>query len=401
LEEPVKGRVFAVFAGVAVAAFVAAAGGRAAGTDSRAQLLQWYDLTAAAVPAAGSEQSTQEHVWAVAWLAAARATKANSDPRYDDAALATALHDSLSSLVPSSAPQADGLLATSLAAVPDGKAKDSGAAAGHAAAAAVLAERANDGYDTASVNRPWAPPAAAPGVYQLTGGPAVRAGLPDAKPFIIRSNDQFDPGPPPALTSQRYLSSLAEVQSVGRSNSTVRTAAQTDTARWWAQASLVTYTQILREVLLADHRPVPALARVVAAFHVIQLDQQIAIHTAKYRYVAWRPVTAIDTVDPTWTPLIATPRHPEYPSGHAAYGGTADVVLAALEPSQLGDTFSATSSTDGGATHSWVGWQAITDETIDARVWEGVHFRFSDETGTAVGRAVAAYDLLHLSSLGI
>ena len=176
-------------------------------------------------------------------------------------------------------------------------------------------------------------------------------------------------------------------------------------ARFWAQSSLLTYTQVLREVIAGDHRPIAAEARIIAAFHVIEIDQQIAIHAAKYRYVFWRPVTAIRTgtvdPDPTWTPLISTPRHPEYPSGHAGFGGTADAVLAALAPSQAHATFSASSATDGGAIHTWTGWRAITAETIDARVWEGVHFRFSDETGAQVGRNVANYDLDHLSRIGL
>jgi hypothetical protein len=99
--------------------------------------------------------------------------------------------------------------------------------------------------------------------------------------------------------------------------------------------------------------------------------------------------------------LIATPRHPEYPSGHAAFGGAAEVVLAALAPSDANDTFSAASTTDGGVTHTWTGWKAITQETINARVWEGVHFRFSDEVGAQLGREVAAYDLAHLDAIGL
>ena len=397
-------------AAVAATMLVAVLGASTSSADrgnssSDSLVLSWYDLTAQAVTAAGlPEQASQERIWAVSWLAAARATHAPSDPRYVDAALATALHDTLVSLVPAVSAQADALLETSLASVRDGKEKSRGVAAGQAQAVSTLEERANDGLDTASVNRPWTPPAAAPGVYQLTGGPAVRAGLPDAKPFIIASSDDFDPGPPPSLTSQRYLADLAEIHALGASDSTLRTPAQTDIARFWAQSSLLTYTQVLRQVVAADDRPATA-ARLVAAFHVIQIDQQIAIHAAKYRYLFWRPVTAITTGavdrDPTWQPLIATPRHPEYPSGHAGFGGTAEVVLEALAPAQVHRTFSAASSTDVGAVHTWRGWAAITDETIDARVWEGVHFRSSDEVGAQLGRAVARADLRQLGSVGL
>jgi hypothetical protein len=374
--------------------------------ESTANVLQWYDLTAQSVAAAGlPEQVSQERIWAVAWLAAARATQADQGLQYRDAAFASALHDTLVSLVPVEASEVDAQLAASLAAIPAGRQKDRGVAAGQAEAQRALAERASDGLDTASVDRAWTAPVAAPGVYQLTGGPAVRAGLADAKPFLLRSKDQFDPGPPPSLTSSRYLDSLAEVHALGGAASAARTAAQTDTARFWAQSSLVTYTQVLRQVLAATDHSLAWQARLVAGFHVIQIDQQIAIHAAKYRYVFWRPVTAIQTgsvdPDPSWTPLISTPRHPEYPSGHAGYGGTAEVVLRALASPKPQSAVSASSATDGGAVHSWTSWTAITNETIDARVWEGVHFRFSDNVGAQLGREVAAYDLKRLDQLGL
>jgi hypothetical protein len=398
--------LIAVTAVTAVAATFAAVNVQAHRSGSTANVLQWYDLTTQSVAAAAlPEQVSQERIWAVAWLAAARATKPGHNPRYRDAAFATALHDTLVSLVPAKTSELDAQLAASLAAIPEGREKDAGIAAGEGQAQRVLAERAGDGLDTASVDRAWSAPPPAPGIYQLTVGPAVRAGLPDAKPFLLDSKDQFDPGPPPSLTSSRYLDALAEVHALGSATSSTRTAVQTDTARFWAQSSLVTYTQVLRQVLAATDRPLAWQAKLIAGFHVIQIDQQIAIHAAKYRYVFWRPVTAIQTgsvdQDPSWTPLIATPRHPEYPSGHAGFGGTAEVVLRALASPEPAGPVSATSSTDGGQAHAWTSWAAITNETIDARVWEGVHFRFSDEVGAQLGREVATFDLQRLDEIGL
>lgn len=42
------------------------------------------------------------------------------------------------------------------------------------------------------------------------------------------------------------------------------------------------------------------------------------------------------------------------------------------------------------------GPRPVTQENIDARVWAGMHFRSSDETGATLGRHVAAYDLRRL-----
>jgi hypothetical protein len=46
-------------------------------------------------------------------------------------------------------------------------------------------------------------------------------------------------------------------------------------------------------------------------------------------------------------------------------------------------------------------WHMLTQETIDGRVWEGVHFRFSDDTAARVGREVAEHDLRRLRRLGL
>ncbi|HKG39572.1 MAG TPA: vanadium-dependent haloperoxidase [Conexibacter sp.] len=381
----------------------------AAASDQTALGLQWYDLTRATVAAvAQPEQVTQNRIWAVSWLAAARAVDEHHAPAFQTAAFATALHDALVALVPAQAPQLDAALAATLATVPDGSAKTHGIATGRHEAAVVLAERAGDGLDTASVNVPWTPPAAAPGVYQLTPptfGPVVRAGLPSARSFLLHANDELRPGPPPSLTSKRYLRALAEIRALGSATSSTRTPGQTEVANFVAQASIDAYAQILRASIADAHRPLAWQARLVAAFNAIQIDQQIAIADAKYTYVFWRPVTAIRTgtvdPDPTWTPLLATPRHPEYPSGHAGYAGTAEAVLRALIGPRPIKPIAVTSPTAPGVTHTYARWSTPTQETVDGRVWEGVHFRFSDETAVQVGKDVAHHDLPRLRRLGL
>lgn len=380
----------------------------AGGPDRTALALQWYDLTKAAVTAAAQpEQVTQNRIWAVSWIAAARAIGAHHGPAFQDAAFATALHDALVALVPGQAPQLDAALATTLASVPKGRAKDAGIATGRHAAAVVLAERAGDGLDTASVNIPWTPPAAAPGAYQLTPptfGPVVRAGLPSARAFLLHRNGELRPGPPPSLTSRPYLRALAEVHAYGGATGSARTQAQTDVANFVAQPSIDEYAQVLRAVIADSHGSLRRQARLVAAFNAIEVDQQIAIAEAKYTYVFWRPVTAIRTgsvdPDPAWTPLLATPRHPEYPSGHAGYAGTAEALLRAFVGPRPVRAIVVTSATAPGVVKTYADWSPITQDVVDGRVWEGVHFRFSDETAVRVGQAVARHDLRRLWRLG-
>ena len=377
--------------------------------DQTALVQQWYDRTNATVVAAAQpEQVTQNRIWAVSWIAAARAVDHGRGAAFQTAAFATALHDALAALVPAQAAQLDAARDATLASVPGGGAKTAGIAAGSAAAAQTLAERAGDGLDTASVNIPWTPPAAAPGVYQLTPpafGPVVRAGLPRARAFLLHANDELRPGPPPSLSSRRYLRALAEVHAYGGATGSARTPAQAEVASFVAQPSIDEYVQVLRAVLADGHRPLAWQARVVAAFNAIEVDQQIAIADAKYTYVFWRPVTAIRTgavdPDPAWTPLLATPRHPEYPSGHAGYAGTAEALLRAFAGPRPARPIAVTSATAPGVVKTYARWSAITQDVVDGRVWEGVHFRFSDETAARVGAAVARHDLRRLWLLGL
>ncbi len=377
--------------------------------SDQALALQWFDLSKDTVAAAGfPEPITQSRTWAVSWLAAARAVDDGYGWRFQDAAFATALHDALASQVPSRQSQLDAALAATLAGIPNGWQKNFGVAAGQHEASKALAERAGDGLDTASVDISYTPPPPGPGVWQPTPptfGPAVRAGQKDGRTFLLKSNDQFRPPPPPGLDSPKFLNALAEIRSVGQDTSSTRTPAQTDTANFIYQDSYALYGQALRAVLADTHHQLSWDAKAVAAFHVVTVDTQIAIFEAKYVYTFWRPVTAIRTgsvdPDPTWTPLWATPRHPEYPSGHAGYAGAAEGVLTALTGPWTPAPIPVTSTTAPGSVHTYTRWSQITQETIDGRVWEGVHYRFSDETAAKVGKQVAAWDLPRLYRLGL
>jgi hypothetical protein len=388
------------------AALVASPAG--ATTSSGTSVLDWYDLTAQAVAVASyPEPVTQSRVWAIGWLAAARAA-ARQAPRYAIAAFAAALHDSLATLSPGFTATVDSALAATLARLPDNALAARAVAAGQHEAAAALAERAGDGLDTGSVDAAWTPPQPGPGVWQPTppsSGPAVRAGQGKARPFLLPAGDALRPGPPPALASATYLDALREVRAVGSAAAATRTAEQTAVALFWEQNSIDAYVQVLRAVLAARPWPVAEAAQLVAAFHTITIDAQIAVYDAKYAYTFWRPVTAIRTgttqPDPAWTPLFNTPRHPEYPSGHGGYAGAAQRLLETLAGPVPRAGVEVTSGTAPGAIRTYYNWAAITGENVDGRVWEGIHFRFSDLTGVRLGRRVAEYGLRNLDRLGL
>ena len=377
----------------------------AAAAPAQDQVLAWFDTTAAAVTTAASPvQAPSSALWATTWLAADRAVQAlPGDSPFDAAALAAAAHDVLSQLVPAAQTAVDDRLAATLATLPGGAGRDRAVQTGRRVAAAVLSERAGDGLRVADVQQPFTPPTG-PGLWTTTtaGRTAVQAGLPGARAYLVPSFDGLEVPPPPALGSPTYRAGLAEVRALGRADSTVRTPEQTDVARFWEASSLSAYTQLLRQAV-AQLSGLQERTHLVAVFHEVTTDAQVAVYRQKYRFVHWRPLTAIaeadlagaplddgdptTTPDATWRPLITTPLHPEYPSGHTGYAAAAAVVLQRLvgDPAQ---PFAVTSSTSR-ATRTYTSWQQALQENLDARVWEGVHFRFSDDAGADLGRRVA------------
>jgi membrane-associated phospholipid phosphatase len=92
-------------------------------------------------------------------------------------------------------------------------------------------------------------------------------------------------------------------------------------------------------------------------------------------------------------PLFATPAHPEYPSGHSTVSGAAAVVLASV----FGEKAHFTMDNDLliGVTRSFRSFTQALTEVKNARIYAGIHFRFSCDDGQEVGGQVGHYVLDH------
>ena len=189
---------------------------RSAATQTPDQVIQWNRILLGILRTPGAQPATVHATRSMAIMHAAvydavnAIVRTHSDylihlkaPRHASvaAAAATAAHDSLVQLYPSQTALLDADLATSLASIPDGQAKEQGIKVGAAAAAQIVALRGNDGSAASPI--PFVP-GTNPGDYQLTP-PAfaqpVFTHWPFVKPFVLRSARQFRPSPPPALTS--------------------------------------------------------------------------------------------------------------------------------------------------------------------------------------------------------
>jgi hypothetical protein len=303
-----------------------------------------------------------------------------------DAAAAQAAHDVLSVLFPAQQARLDDVLATSLALVSDGEAETRGREFGKFVALDILALRANDNLE---IDPPYIP-GTGPGAW-VPGPSPVGVGLGTARPLVLLSGDQFRPNGPPALDSRQYATDLAETRQLGVLNNSSRTAKQTETALFFVEHAVPQFTRALARIAVDTNLTRLQAARMLALTAIASGDACIACFDAKYHYSFWRPITAVRNgsfaPDPAWSPLIATPNFPSYPSAHACFTAA---VAQSLEGFFREDHFSfSVDSGSSGGVHSFDRFRALTREVENARVWGGIHFRTDSEDGAAIGRNVA------------
>jgi len=318
-----------------------------------------------------------------------------------DAAAAQAAHDSLTPLYPRLQPELDTLLASQLAAIPDGKPKQDGIQVGTDVAARLVANRANDG--SAAVPPPFVA-GTQPGDYRPTppNFPApVFTGWSNVRPFVIDSSSQFLSAPPPAVTSQAYANALNQVKSLGQNTSPTRTADQTVAAKFWAPPIWNTWNEIADRAVTAHRTNLQTSARLLADLNLTFADSVIAFYDAKYHYLVWRPVTAIrlgDTIgnpaitgDPAWTPLAVTAPDPSYPGAHSTISAAGASVLSAFfgKDGQI----DVTSDALPGTVRSFTSYGAIATEAGLSRIYAGQHTPLDDVAGQLLGTQVALFVL--------
>jgi len=281
-----------------------------------------------------------------------------------------------------------------LATIPAGEARTRGIGVGERAAADTLAKHSDDIGNP----EPYRP-LTSPGVYVPTTFPLGYA-FAQHRPWFMKSAAQFRPGPPPALTSALWARDYNEIKLLGSVTSKVRTPEQTAIARFWATALPDVYMGIVHSVAIAPGREVTRNARFYAAVTAAMNDGEIAVLEAKYFYSFWRPITAIRNGDrdgnpaterdPDWTPLIATPLHPEYPCAHCLIASSIATVIRADVGRDRLPTLTSTSNTAPGETRQWARTEDVVKEVSEARILDGVHYRNSTEVGNHMGAQVGA-----------
>ena len=340
-----------------------------------------------------------------------------------EAAIAHAAHDTLATAFPGTTVGLAGELASALAALSTSTSAEipAGKAVGKAAARAMIEARSGDGAD---VNTPYVN-GTQPGDWRPTGsGAAASPNWPRVKPFCMISGAQFRP-PRPAgyssktemLRSGEYAAQFEEVKSLGKDNSTKRTAEQEKIATFWANDLDGTYKppgqlfEITKIVSAQKNLDLVENARLFALVALAMGDAAIVAWDAKYSsdLDLWRPESAIQLADTDgnpatakaggWKPLSQdnsgarfSPPFPAYVSGHATFGAAhAGVMQLYFGTDNV--TFTATTEDPHatGVTRPFNSFTEAARENARSRVYLGVHFQFDGDHGFLSGTALAEH----------
>jgi hypothetical protein len=322
-----------------------------------------------------------------------------------DAAVATAAHHVLVGLGIAPVPalpqvvldRLDSLYADALAAIPDGAAKSDGIAAGAAAAVAMLAERTGDGryvpfsFPVGSGLGEWRPTPPS-----FVNDPFAWVGK--VTPFTLESQSQFRTKGPHEITSQAYAKEYNEVKELGSATSTSRTPEQLALAQFYIANPAEMFNRAFRTVTENEGLGVVDEARFYAQVNVSGADAFINCWDDKAHWHFWRPLTAIQNGDVDgnprtagdtgWAPLVANPPYPEHPSGYncltGAFMNAAQSFLGKKAHLEIVNVAL-------GATRVYERFSDVPEDTIDARVYLGIHFRTPDVQGARLGKDVARW----------
>ncbi|MBK8883737.1 MAG: vanadium-dependent haloperoxidase [Bacteroidales bacterium] len=228
------------------------------------------------------------------------------------------------------------------------------------------------------------------------------------KPMVMDSSAQFKPGKPPRFsldTSSFFYKSMREVYDINKN----LTEEQMTIARFWDDNPFV--IEHSGHMMFGNKKITPGghwmgicaiaskqsgadavkTARAYALTSLALYESFISCLDEKYRSSYIRPVTVInETIDPAWLPFLQTPPFPEYTSGHSTITACTATVLTYL----FGDNFAFQDTSDLryiGMQRHFNSFNEAAAEASISRVYGGIHYKFSVDTGAAQGKKLGDF----------
>lgn len=263
---------------------------------------------------------------------------------------------------------------------------------GKQVARAVIEWSKQDGADAANI--PYTP--LGEGYWEPTGpAPANVPGWANNRTILAGSINNTIPDAPTAFSKNAgtpFFNMAKELYDISQS----LTEEQKAIARFWDDAPNGQYVSafghwfsILKQVLDKDNPGLMKAADAYLRLGISMNDATISCWKTKYTYHLLRPVTYIrkHMGFGDWNPLITTPPHPEYSAAHATLSGAAGYALESV----FGPNYNFTDHTYdvlGMSPRNFTSFEEAGEEAGISRVYGGIHYRPSVETGNTQGKKV-------------
>lgn len=277
---------------------------------------------------------------------------------------------------------------------------------GKAVADAVYNWSATDGI--ADVSDAYTP-LVGPGLWVPTPPAFGKASTPyfgNLRTIITGDIDNTQPGPPIAYSEDPKSDFYQMVLQVYTVHENI-TPDQVAWATFWRDIPGVTtgghWESILQQVLKITNSHLDKAAFAYGLTGICNSDPSISCWQTKYHYNLVRPITYIQNVMgySTWAPTLTTPAHPEYSSAHAVLSAATSDAFTVLF-GNIGSFTDHTYDYLGFAPRTFSSFRAIGEDAGNSRLYAGIHYQPSIDTGLAQGRKVAAniFKILGLSMHG-
>ena len=239
--------------------------------------------------------------------------------------------------------------------------------------------------------------------YKVSHAFEVHAWVAKVDPFLMKRPSQFRTDGPFDLDSRAYAREYKEVKDFGGNGTTtptLRTPEQTATAMFFTANPVEMYNRTFRTIAQDRELSLVEQARLFASLNLAGADAAIGCWDDKAHWSFWRPITAIQQGDndgnrrtegdPTWNSLVPSPPYPDHPSGYnCATGSFMHTAKSFFGRDRV--SFSLVGPGATGATRNYQRFTDVIDDTIDARIWLGIHFRAPDVQGAELGEDVARW----------
>ena len=310
------------------------------------------------------------------------------------AAAVVAAHDVLVEYFPDSAPALDRDEVASLSRIREGARRSRGEAVGRRSADIIIGLRRHDGRDDPVA---FVPPTGL-GFWVAPPTGMLVPWLGYVRPLVLDSPREVPLSGPDPVGSAAYAADYREVQALGALTGSARTAEQTENALFWNANSVRQYQLGAMRVATRQRLGVAASARLFALLHAGGAEALISCWRAKQEFAFWRPSMAIGTIDdgnpltdpdPAWQPLVANPPYPDYISGHACISGSAIGALSAVFGPQTLDVDLESTVPGSGPPRHYDSARQLDTDTMNGRIWLGLHFRKAMTDGNRLGHTVS------------